>query len=179
MYPCSHTGWNISHKTSCFNHIFFVFSATDTMFRVFCTFLLASVTAGLDQDYCFAYEENPYLMYGTKTAYEFVHERPRNPDGVPRKWFILVTSFAPKLTEVERCLFTWIGNQLLFPFIRNKAAILLSNVSRRKIKRLPEDIYIVVPLKIRSCISQRIFFICFVRLLALRPLLAYCVTLGW
>lgn len=60
-----------------------MYGATDTMIRVLCTFLLASVAAGYDQDYCFAYEENPYLMYGTKTAYEFVHERPRNPDSVP------------------------------------------------------------------------------------------------
>jgi hypothetical protein len=67
------------------NHIVSVFRATDTMIRVLCTFLLASVTAGYDQDYCFAYEENPYLMYGTKTAYEFVHERTRNPDSVPCK----------------------------------------------------------------------------------------------
>jgi hypothetical protein len=55
------------------------------MIRELCILLLVSVAAGYDQDYCFAYEDNPYLMYGTKTAYEFVHERPRNPNGVPRK----------------------------------------------------------------------------------------------
>lgn len=53
------------------------------MILVFCTFLFFSLAAGYDQDYCFAYEDNPYLMYGTKTAYEFVHEKTRNPEDVP------------------------------------------------------------------------------------------------
>lgn len=49
-----------------------------------CGMLLVShqVTA-YQQDYCYAEEEYPYLMFGTKTAYEFIHEKPRNPEIVP------------------------------------------------------------------------------------------------
>ncbi|KDR19043.1 multiple inositol polyphosphate phosphatase 1-like [Zootermopsis nevadensis] len=53
------------------------------MIYVLCAILFASMVTCYDQDYCFASEENPYLMYGTKTAYEFVHEKPRNPEAVP------------------------------------------------------------------------------------------------
>ena len=55
------------------------------MVPVLCAFLFFSLAAGYDQDYCFANEENPYLMYGTKTAYEFVHEKTRNPEDIPSK----------------------------------------------------------------------------------------------
>lgn len=56
------------------------------MIYVLCAILFASMVTCYDQDYCFASEENPYLMYGTKTAYEFVHEKPRNPEAVPCKY---------------------------------------------------------------------------------------------
>jgi len=58
------------------------------MIPVLCAFLFFSLAAGYDQDYCFAFEENPYLMYGTKTAYEFVHEKARNPEEVPSKYLL-------------------------------------------------------------------------------------------
>ena len=58
------------------------------MIPVLGAFLLFSLAAGYDQDYCFAYEENPYLMYGTKTAYEFVHEKTRNPEEIPSKYLL-------------------------------------------------------------------------------------------
>ncbi|PSN34766.1 Multiple inositol polyphosphate phosphatase 1 [Blattella germanica] len=53
------------------------------MLLLVCGCLMVSLAAGYDQDYCYADEENPYLMFGTKTAYEFVHEKPRNPENVP------------------------------------------------------------------------------------------------
>lgn len=53
------------------------------MIPVLCAFLFFSLAAGYEQDYCFNHEENPYLMYGTKTAYEFVHEKSRNPEDIP------------------------------------------------------------------------------------------------
>ncbi|KAJ9582182.1 hypothetical protein L9F63_003469 [Diploptera punctata] len=53
------------------------------MLLLVCGVLVISQAMAYQQDYCYADDENPYLMFATKTAYEFVHSKPRNPEVVP------------------------------------------------------------------------------------------------
>lgn len=41
--------------------------------------------AGCCDNYCYREDENPYLMFGTKTSYEFVYGKASNQHIVPRK----------------------------------------------------------------------------------------------